>query len=80
MANGLHITDTCSANWTNDKMDFTVSGLSYDGNGNILTVKRKGMAVNSIETIDNPTYSYNGTGGISNQLKKVADAMNTAPP
>jgi RHS repeat-associated protein len=57
--------------WTNDKVDYTVSGLSYDAGGNILTMQQKGLlAVGGNATIDNLTYTYFANG---NRLQKVTD-------
>jgi len=65
-----------SINWTADKVDFSLSSLSYDANGNIKTLKQKGMIGNSIATIDTLIYSYPVTG--SNKLSAVSDSSNTA--
>ncbi|WP_170827515.1 DUF6443 domain-containing protein [Roseivirga sp. 4D4] len=60
------------SSWTNSNRDFTTN-YSYDANGNILNLTRKGVVAGSIETIDNLTYTYLN-GGKSNQLLQVADA------
>jgi RHS repeat-associated protein len=56
-------------------VDFSVSGLSYDANGNILAMKQRGLTVTTSATIDSLTYSYN-FGGISNRLLGVTDGTN----
>jgi RHS repeat-associated protein len=54
-------------------VDFSVSNLQYDANGNILTMKQKGKLGATSTTIDSLTYTYMNAG---NKLEKVAD-MNT---
>ncbi|WP_261511532.1 DUF6443 domain-containing protein [Chryseobacterium paludis] len=44
--------------WTTDKVDFSVSGLGYDANGNIQSMVQKGMKGLSIATIDSLKYGY----------------------
>ncbi|SEV91097.1 RHS repeat-associated core domain-containing protein [Chitinophaga sp. YR573] len=67
--------NTGSTAWTKDKVDFSVSNLSYDANGNIKTMTQKGMIGNSIATIDQLTYTYPAT---SNKLSSVSDPSSTA--
>lgn len=55
-------------------VDFSVSGLSYDANGNIKTMIQKGLLVNASNTIDDLTYTYDT---YSNRLLKVTDAVAT---
>lgn len=47
-----------STAWTADKVDFSVKGLAYDGNGNISGLLQKGMKGLSIAVIDSLKYSY----------------------
>ncbi|WP_207632583.1 DUF6443 domain-containing protein [Foetidibacter luteolus] len=56
-----------------DKIDFSVSNLSYDANGNIRTMNQKGVKVNSSSTIDQLTYTYLPN---SNKLLNVIDGVN----
>ena len=51
-------------------LDFSVSGLSYDANGNILNLLQKGWMINSSQTIDSLTYAYQSG---SNKLARVTD-------
>lgn len=64
-----------STSWTRDKMDFSVSGLTYDANGNINAMTQKGMIGTGISTIDQLTYTYQPN---SNKLAAVADPASTA--
>ena len=56
-------------------IDFSVSGLNYDANGNILAIKQVGFKVGGSGTIDQLTYNYMNNGA-SNRLSAVADAAN----
>ena len=56
-------------------IDFSVSGLNYDANGNILNMRQTGFKVGGSSPIDILTYSY-GNGGVSNQLTGVTDSAN----
>ncbi|ACU60484.1 RHS repeat domain-containing protein [Chitinophaga pinensis] len=64
-----------SSNWTNDQVDFSVNGISYDINGNILALKQVGMDGKTIKTIDSLKYGY--LIG-SNKLSYVTDKKNVA--
>jgi uncharacterized protein (TIGR02594 family) len=67
--------------WSNSTMDFSVSGTSgqitYDNNGNLLTLLQKGVIPGQSApfTIDDLRYAYNS---YSNKLQSVTDMM-TAP-
>ena len=69
-----HTTD----GWNNAKMDFSVTGTSgqitYDLNGNLLTMLQKGIVpgTNTPITVDDLRYAYNT---YSNQLQSVTDQM-----
>lgn len=65
--------NTANAAWTKDKIDFTSSGITYDENGNLLTMIQKGMNGTAIQTIDNLKYGYL-TG--SNRLSFITDKSN----
>jgi RHS repeat-associated protein len=54
-------------------IDFSVSGMSYDANGNILTMNQKGWKLGGSVTIDSLLYGYNSN---SNQLNYVNDRLN----
>jgi RHS repeat-associated protein len=59
----------------NAKVDFTVSNLQYDNNGNIQSVRQMGLKGPQSAVVDDLTYTY-FTG--SNRLKNVRDASNDA--
>ena len=54
-------------------LDFSVSNLSYDLNGNIQAMWQMGWKINGSTHIDRLSYSYT-QGGISNRLQQVLDA------
>jgi RHS repeat-associated protein len=64
--------------WSNSTMDFSVSGTSgqitYDNNGNLLTMLQKGVVPGQSAplTIDDLRYAYNS---YSNKLSSVTDMM-----
>lgn len=66
--------------WSNTKMDFSVGGFSgqitYDLNGNLLSMSQKGVIPGSTApiTIDDLRYSY---ANLSNKLQSVTDQMTT---
>ncbi|MVT07722.1 DUF6443 domain-containing protein [Chitinophaga tropicalis] len=62
-----------STAWTRNLMDFTVSNLSYDLNGNLLSMKQVGMDGMAIKTIDSLKYGYIAN---SNRLNYVTDKRN----
>jgi RHS repeat-associated protein len=59
------------------KIDFSVSGLTYDLNGNILSMTQQGFVLGGSQPIDGLTYSYMN-GGVSNRLAGITDANNNA--
>lgn len=72
--NGQYIT---SSTWDKDTMDYSVSNITYDKNGNILSkdMRGPGFTANNVPTpsnIDQLTYSYAAN---SNQLSSVSDAI-----
>jgi len=50
---------------------YNLSGVTYDDNGNIKTLKRATLGESGVEVIDDLEYSYNG-----NQLTTVSDLSN----
>jgi len=61
--------------WNKDQTDYSVSKLTYDENGNLLTMKQRGVDVSGTSMpvdIDDLTYSYLPN---SNALDKIEDAV-----
>lgn len=67
--------NTGGGSWMQDQKDFTVNNLSYDANGNIVTMAQKGLVGTSSRIIDQLKYTYQpGT----NKLIAVSDTSVTA--
>lgn len=60
---------------TADNVDFSVNNISFDANGNILTMTQKGLLLGQSQVIDNLKYTYKTN---SNQLLNVTDFSNDA--
>ncbi len=58
--------------WGSSYLNFGVSGLTYDDNGNLLSLNRMGFKLGGSTAIDNLTYTY--TPG-TNRLQSVVDAV-----
>lgn len=56
----------------NAGLDFTLKDMSYDANGNILSMSQRGWKLGGSTTIDSLLYTYNN----SNRLKNVLDRSN----
>src|SRR5260221_1479375 len=69
ITSATYLKDTL-ANWTNVKNSFNESGYSYDLNGNITALTRKGFNGSSLDIL---TYNYGPVGNTSNQLLSVGD-------
>jgi RHS repeat-associated protein len=62
--------------WDKSKTDFTTSNLTYDLNGNILTMNQMGVNLNTILQLDQLQYGYVSNSNhvnISNRLDHVFD-------
>jgi RHS repeat-associated protein len=68
--------NTSGSSWDKNQVDFSVSNLSYDANGNILTMTQNGFLVGGSKSIDVLSYGY--LSGGSNKLMGVTDAANNA--
>ena len=64
-----------SSGWDNSYLDFTVSNLHYDANGNILGMDQKGFKMNGSANTDQLIYSYKNSSQ-SNILVQVTDGSN----
>lgn len=56
-------------------VNFNVNNVTYDANGNILTMNQKGLKINQSADVDVLTYNYPSN---SNRLLNVIDASNDA--
>lgn len=59
----------------NAGIDFSVSNMAYDANGNILSIKQRGVKLTGSVTIDSLTYNYISN---TNKLLNVIDGVNDA--
>jgi len=62
---------------TSEGLDFSVSNLTYDANGNNITQWQKGWKVTGSDYIDKLTYNYKDNQ-LSNRLLNVIDVSNDA--
>ncbi|NML37460.1 hypothetical protein HHL17_09675 [Chitinophaga sp. G-6-1-13] len=60
-----------TGNWSNNEVDFTTNNITYDANGNLLSMNHRGVINNARADVDKLSYRYNDN---SNQLKSVSDA------
>src|SRR5206468_9948164 len=63
---------------SNGKMDFSVTGLTYDLNGNLKTMQQKGVLPGNASpvTLDDLHYDYTLNGlSYTNKLQSVTDQM-----
>jgi RHS repeat-associated protein len=67
------VQNTSGSAWDSSSINFTTNNLSYDANGNILTMNQKGFKVTGPTLIDQLTYTYLAN---SNKLSQVNDAVN----
>lgn len=58
-------------------IDFSVSNITYDANGNLLTMQQKGWKITGNTTVDDLKYHY-ALNGLSNRLQNVIDLHNDA--
>jgi RHS repeat-associated protein len=73
LTGGLFQQNTSGSSWDSSTVCFSTSGLSYDANGNILSMNQKGYLAGGSSLIDQLAYSYPAG---SNQLGKVVDGAN----
>ena len=68
-------TQTSSGYAHDATVDFSVGGITYDANGNIMSMQQNGLLIGSSAPIDNLTYKYSGNSNFTNQLSSVSDAV-----
>ncbi|NLR67495.1 RHS repeat-associated core domain-containing protein [Chitinophaga varians] len=69
---GAAFSQISGGNWLNSTVDFTVANISYDANGNLLSMNQRGQLNNAPGNVDQLSYRYNAN---SNQLQSVYDAV-----
>lgn len=65
--------NSSGTSWDSSTVNYSVSNLQYDANGNILSMNQSGLKVTSSTLIDQLTYSYQLN---SNKLSQVQDIKN----
>lgn len=63
--------------WNNTYNDYSVSNVTYDPNGNLLSLKQRGVEFGQVQDIDDLSYTYSDN---SNRLDNVTDAVTTQFP
>src|SRR6185312_10618262 len=61
MTNRLAVADFSqqqSSSWTNNTVDYSVNGISYDVGGNMLTVRQRGLKLGASTTVDSLNFQY----------------------
>jgi len=76
-----YLQSTVANTWDNSYLDFSVSSIAYDANGNISNESKKGYLQGGSQNIDNLAYNYMNSG-TSNKLQNVLDnsPYNTSSP
>ncbi|QOD67375.1 hypothetical protein HF329_33555 [Chitinophaga oryzae] len=69
---GAAFSQISAGNWQNTQVDFTANNISYDANGNLMSMNHRGQLNNAPADVDKLAYRYNDN---SNQLKSVYDAV-----
>ncbi len=69
------VQNTSGSSWDNGYIDFTTGNLTYDANGNIMSMNQNGFKVGGSTPIDQLTYTYQTN---SNKLSQVNDVVNDA--
>ncbi|MBB6129404.1 DUF6443 domain-containing protein [Mucilaginibacter lappiensis] len=77
-ANYAERTAAATTGFTINPGGFDESGITYDENGNVLTLKRNSSSINASSNtpVDNLNYTYNTTN--PNQLQSVTDGTGTS--
>jgi RHS repeat-associated protein len=73
LVSAAFLQNTSGSSWDKNQVDFSVGNLTYDANGNILTMEQKGFMVGGSSFIDQLKYSYSANG---NRLIQVYDTAN----
>lgn len=73
LATAAYLQNTSGTSWDKNQIDFSVSNLGYDANGNILSMNQNGFKVGGSSAIDSLVYTYQAN---SNKLSQVNDLAN----
>jgi RHS repeat-associated protein len=70
--------NSTGSSWDNSFIDFSVSGMGYDANGNLTAMNQNGFVQGGKQPIDQLSYNYVSGQGNSNQLIYVNDVDNVS--
>jgi len=73
LLSAAYLQNSTGSTWDKNQIDFSVSNISYDANGNLLGMQQKGFTVGGSGYIDQLKYSYQTN---SNKLAQVYDTAN----
>ena len=73
LSTAAFLQNTTGTSWDKNQIDFSVSNLTYDANGNILSMNQDGFKVGGSSAIDSLAYTYQAN---SNKLSQVSDLAN----
>jgi RHS repeat-associated protein len=76
LAAGAYLQNTTASAWDKSFIDFSVSGITYDANGNITAMHQNGFAQGGSIPVDELSYNYVNGAGNSNRLIYVNDSAN----
>jgi RHS repeat-associated protein len=76
LAAGAYLQNTTASAWDKSFIDFSVSGITYDANGNITAMHQNGFAQGGVIPVDELSYNYVNGAGNSNRLVYVNDSAN----
>jgi RHS repeat-associated protein len=76
LLSAVFLQNSTGSAWDKTFIDFSVSGLSYDANGNIGALIQNGFAQSGVTPVDNLSYNYLNGAGNSNRLQYVYDGVN----
>lgn len=68
--------NSTGSTWDKSFLDFSVSGIGYDGNGNMTAMEQNGFVQGGSKPIDQLVYNYLLGPGNSNRLQYVNDNVN----
>ncbi len=70
-------TGTPAPTWSKTIKDYTTSNMSYDANGNILSMKHMGVKAGSKIILDDLTYAYDANTNILRNISESATSQST---
>src|ERR1700677_3266845 len=75
LTSAAFLQNTSGTSWDKNQIDFSVNGITYDANGNLMTMTQRGFTVGGSAPIDSLFYRYINPDS-SNRLIQVRDSAN----